>query len=111
MGASTDVKAKTRMAAKITNTAIIFSHFSSHFSSWTQENCPKMASQEESGSRATTNFKNLNFGKSLYQHYLGAELYAILRIIATIEAIWVLINTHATKVMARVYQATMGYYN
>ena len=107
MGASIDVKAKTRMAAKINNTAIIFSHFSSQ----TQEDLPKMASKEESGSKATTNFRNCNFGTSLYQHYLGAELYAISRIKATIEAIWIFIGTHATKVMARVYQATTSYYN
>ena len=100
MGASTIVKAKTRMAAKINNIAIIFNHFSSP----TQEDHSKMASQEELGSKATTNFKNLNFGKSAYQHYLRAKLYTVSHIKTTIEAIWVFIGTHATKVMARVYQ-------
>ena len=92
------------MAAKINNIAFATSHFSSH-------DLPKMASQEKSGSKATTNFKNLNFNKSLYQDYLRAKLYAVLHTKATVEAIWVFIDTHATKVMARVYQATTSSYN
>ena len=101
------MKAKTRMVAKINNTGLSISHFSN----WMQEDLPEMASQEKPGSKATTNYQNLNFGKSLYQHYLEAEDHAFLRITSLVEAIWIFVNPHATKVVARVYQATTSSYN
>ena len=72
-----------------------------------EDHPPEMASQ----AKTTTNYQNLNFGKSLYHNYLQAELHAILHIKAIVEAIWVFFGTHATKVVARVYQATTSYYN
>ena len=92
MGASTDARAKTKMAAKINNTAII----SSHFSSQTQDDSPEMASQNNYRQQAVTTQFDIDEYKVSCLKQQRFEVNMLLSSQSSSEAIWVNLNPPTT---------------
>ena len=93
MGALIDVRAKTRMAARINNTASIFSHFSSQ----TQDDSPEMASQNNYKKQAMTTCFDINKYKVSCLIQKRVEVDMLLGSQSSSEAIWVNLGPPTTQ--------------